>query len=270
MAVEQQVQNTQQQPQQVNVSGTENTEQVQSTVQQPTDQAGVVQSVDKVQRMKDILSKDPSQLTAEEIIEVKEGYKKLQGEYTQKAQEASDFKKQSTDYDALIQRPDFIQWAASKQAQVSQQQPPQTQESEDEKVANMTEQERINYYVQKQIAPIAQTYAQDRRSMQDKELAAKYGEAYSKLIPTITQTQYTVAKNPYLYPEEAFKILDYEAAQQRAKEIGRQEALQGKVQRQNANMVQENAPSSTQREVIRGPGAIQKIWERAEKEGRTA
>ncbi len=241
-------------------------QQVQSTVE-PQGQPPVTEPTPEV----DLSKIDLSKATPEQLAEIQKGYMR-NADYTQKTQELATEKGKPVDYDALMNDQNFIQWAANKQA--SLQQPTQAtteqQQAEEEKIAAMTEAERTAYYVKKEMAPIAQSYYQDRQATQDEKLVGRYGEVYNPYIPKIAQLQQTIAKNPNLYREEAFKILDYEAAQQRAKEIGRQEALQGNVQRQNANMTQESAPSLTQREVIRGPGSLQKIFQRAEGEGRTA
>jgi len=256
---EQQVENTQEST----VTQQAQTEQVQNTVQTQTEQTQEQASVD--------LSKvDPTQLTPEQVAELQKGYLR-NADYTQKTQELAAEKDKLTNYDALIQRPDFIQWAANKQAQVQQTQPPQTQEAEDEKVAAMTEAERVQYYVQKHMQPIAQSYAQDKKMTEDRDMKTKYtDQVYSQYVPKIDQMQYAIAKQPYIYREEAFKILDYDSYGKRAFEAGRQEGLKGQQQRSNANMTEGNAPSTTQREVITGPDAMKRIWDRNIKEGRTA
>lgn len=253
----QQAANTEpQQPQ-----GTE-PQQVQSTVE-PQGQPQVTEPKEV-----DLSKIDLSQATPEQLAEIQKGYMR-NADYTQKTQELATEKGKLTDYDALIQRPDFIQWAANKQAQV--QQPPQTQEAEEEKLANMSESERVQYYVQKQMQPIAQSYAQDKKMSEDRDLKSKYTEQiYSEYVPKIDQMQYSIAKQPYLYREEAFKVLDYESYGKRAFEAGRQEGLKGQQQRNDANMIQGNAPPTSQREEITGPNSLQRIWDRNIKEGRTA
>ena len=256
---EQQVANTEpQQPQE----GTE-PQQVQDTVQEPQGQPQVAEPTEDLSKI------DPTQLTPEQVTELQKGYMRDK-DYTQKTQVLSDEQKKLTDYDALIQKPDFIQWAANKQAQVqSQTQPSEVQQQEEEKLENMSENERVQYFVKKQMAPIAQQYYQDKRTMEDKELTTKY-QTNSQYVPKINQMKNEIAKQPYLYREEAFKVLDYEPAQKRSFEAGRQEGLKGIQQRTQANMVQEGTGSTVQREQIKGPGAIEKIWNRAEGEGRTA
>ncbi len=257
---EQQVANTEpQETPQETPQGTE-PQQVQSTVQKPQGQPQVTEPKPEV----DLSKIDLSQATPEQLAEIQKGYMR-NSDYTQKTQDLATERKEITDYDALIQKPEFIQWAADKQAQVQQ---PQTPEQEAEKLADMSEEDRIAHLVKKQLAPIAQSYYQDKQVTEDKELSTKYGESYKTFVPKITQMQQAIAKQPYLYREEAFKVLDYESVQKRAFEAGRQEGLKGIQQRQNANMQETTAPPTTQREIIRGPGAMQKIWERAEREGR--
>lgn len=215
------------------------------------------------------LSKIPlDQLGQEQIAELQKGYLR-QSDYTTKTQELSDEKKKlgsPEHFEALLQNPEFIQWAASKSQTQPQQ---QTSEEVEEKLANMSEQERIDYYVQKSLQPIAQSYWQDKQATQDERLTAKYGEAiYTPHIPKITQMQQVIAKTPNLYREEAFKILDYEAYGKRCLETGRQEGLKGIQTRQQANMVQGEGSPSTQREIFRGKDALTRSWERAEQEGK--
>lgn len=258
--MEQQAANTEPQQAPTEPQGTE-PQQVQNTVE-PQGQPQVTEPTPEV----DLSKIDLSQATPEQLAEIQKGYLRNK-DYTQKTQELADQRKELTNYDALIQKPEFIQWAANKQAQAQ----PQTQEQEDEKVANMTESERVQYYVQKQMAPIAQSYYQDKKVMEDDKLGEKYTkDLYSQYVPKIDQMQQSIAKQPYIYREEAFKVLDYENYGKRCFDAGRQEGLKGIQQRQNANMVQETAPSTTQREVIRGPGALNKIFDRAIQEGRTA
>lgn len=203
------------------------------------------------------------QLTSEQVKELQQGYLR-QSDYTKKMQAIAVEKK--IDYEELIQRPDFIEWAQSKVPQHQSQQ----QSTQEPDISDMSEEERIAHYVKKNMAPIAQSYYQDKQATEDKELSVKYQDApYKEYVPKITQLQQAIVKQPYIYREEAFKILDYELAKQRAFEAGRQEGLKGKQIRTNANIVQEQTvPPSNQREIIRGPGALNKIWERAENEGR--
>lgn len=101
----------------------------------------------------------------------------------------------------------------------------------------MSESERVNYLVDQRLKPYQAEYQKktqedqkfknqvlmnqlnERLAQGDGEVSQKYGEVnFKPLQPKVRQLQQEVLKNPIIFSQEAYKILDYDAAVKRTYE----------------------------------------------------
>jgi len=239
--MEQQAENTQEQANDVS-KGTQ--EQVESTAQ-TTDQAKVEQSVDKVQKVKDILAKDPLQLTPEEMAVVQTEYKTLQGEYTKKAQELAERAK-PLNFAEMVQTPEFLEWAKSVGAIAEAGSKPI---EEPEFMQSFTDEQKqaMDHYINQAIKPYVQSFTSQTIAQQDDKLKTSVGEVFTpELQGKMNSLQQDIIKNKgAMFRDELWKILDYDSSAKRNFEAGRQEGLKGKTVRQQANLPQGVATQTT-------------------------
>lgn len=218
-------------------------EQVQSTPQEavnPTEQTNPP-TEDSV----DISKVDPANLTPEQVKELQLGYLRNK-DYTQKTQELAQQKKQPVNFAEVIQTPEFLQWA--KDIGIIGKETTQQQQQEPEFLSAFTDEQKqaLQYMFQTAIQPYVQSQNAMTLAQQDEKLKTSpvYGEGFTpELVSKMNNLQAEVMRHKgALYREEAFKILDYEQAIERTKkkyyELGKQEGIQGKQIRQQANLPQ--------------------------------
>ena len=216
-------------------------EQVQSTPQEavnPTEQTNPP-TEDSV----DISKVDPANLTPEQVKELQLGYLRNK-DYTQKTQELAQQKKQPVNFAEVIQTPEFLQWA--KDIGIIGKETTQQQEPEFLSAFTDEQKQALQYMFQTAIQPYVQSQNAMTLAQQDEKLKTSpvYGEGFTpELVSKMNNLQAEVMRHKgALYREEAFKILDYEQAIERTKkkyyELGKQEGIQGKQIRQQANLPQ--------------------------------
>lgn len=225
------------------VENTPVTEQVQSTP------AEVVQTTEQTtppaEDSVDISKADPANLTPEQVKELQLGYLRNK-DYTQKTQELAQQKKQPVNFAEVVQTPEFLQWA--KDIGIIGKETTQAQQQEPEFLSAFTDEQKqaLQYMFQNAIQPFVQQTNAMTLAQQDEKLKTSplYGEGFTPEIGSkMNNLQAEIMKHKgAIYREEAFKILDYEAAIERTKkkyyELGKQEGIQGKQLRQQANLPQ--------------------------------
>lgn len=255
------------------VENTPATEQVQSTpAQEQTQQAQKTteQTQQTAQVSVELEKADPANLTPEQIKELQLGYMRNK-DYTLKTQELAQQKKQPVNFTEIVQSPEFLDWAKTMGVIAQNTTPTQQQEPEFLSAFTGEQKQALQYMFSQAMQPYVQQVNTQTIAQQDEKLKDTYKEIYTPEAQKkveLFQREVLKAKGA-LYRDEAFKVLDYDDAVKRSYELGRQEGLKGKQERQQANLPQ--AGTTTQGVSIYNKNdpprvKLQKSFEAAEKQ----
>jgi hypothetical protein len=222
------------------VANTPATEQVQNTpAETPQAQENTEQAQQTAPASVEIEKADPANLTPEQVKELQLGYMRNK-DYTTKTQELAQQKKQPVNFTEIVQSPEFLEWA--KTIGLVAQNTTKEQQQEPEFLTAFTDEQKqaLQYMFSQAIQPLVQQSNAQTIAQQDEKLKDTHKEIFTpELQKKLNSFQAEVLKaKGALYRDEAFKVLDYDEAVKRAFEMGRQEGLKGKQERQQANLPQ--------------------------------